>query len=69
MKKSTLGSLALYLLAGRVPLKKRLLTSALKRSRKASGAFLLYRVVRRLMRVQDRSEITVFTKEAVIETH
>ena len=69
MKKSTLSSLALYLLISRAPLKKRLLTSVLRRSSKASGVFLIYRIVRRLVRFQDRKEITVFTKEAVVETH
>jgi len=68
-KKSTLGSLALYVLVGRLPFRKRLLTSTLRRSRKASGAFLLYRIARRLMRSQDRTEITVIAKEALIETH
>ena len=69
MKKSTLSSLALYLLISRAPLKKRLLTSALRRSRKASCVFLVYRIVRRLVRFQDRKELTVFAKEAVVETH
>ena len=69
MRKSTLSSLALYLLTSRAPLKKRLLTSALRRSSKASGVFLVYRIVRRLVRFQDRKEITVFAKEAVVETH
>lgn len=69
MKKSTLSSLALYLLISRAPLKKRLLTSALGRSSKASGVFLVYRIIRRLVRFQDRKEITVFAKEAVVETH
>ncbi len=68
-KKSTLGSLALYVLVGRLPFRKRLLTSTLRRSRKASGAFLLYRIARRLMRSQDRTEITVIAKEARIETY
>jgi hypothetical protein len=69
MKKSTLGSLALYVLVPRIPLSKRLLTSTLRRSRKASAAFLIYRIVRRLMRSQDRAEITVITKDAVVETY
>jgi hypothetical protein len=69
MKKSTLSSLALYLLVSRAPLKRRLLMSAVKRSSKASGVFLVYRIVLRLVRFQDRKEITVFAKEAVVETH
>jgi hypothetical protein len=43
--------------------------SAVKRSSKASGVFLVYRIIRRLVRFQDRKEITVFAKEAVVETH
>lgn len=69
VKKSTLGSLALYVLIGRVPFRKRLLTSTLRRSRKASGLFLIYRIVRRLVNSQKRTEITVITKEATIETY
>ena len=68
-KNSTLGSLALYVLIGRIPFRKRLLTSALRRSRKASGVYLIFRIVRRLVRSQGRTEVTVITKEAVIETH
>ena len=69
MKKSALSSLALYLPASSAPLKKRLLTSAVRCSSKASGVFLVYRIVRRLVRFQDRKEITVFAKEAVVDTH
>jgi len=68
-KKSTLASLALYILVGKIPLSKRLLTSAIARSRKASVAYLLFRIVRRIVRTQGQTEITVITKEAVVETH
>jgi hypothetical protein len=68
-KKSTLASLALYILVGRIPFRKKLLTSAIARSRKASGAYLIFRIVRRLMRSQGRTEITVITKEAHVETY
>jgi hypothetical protein len=68
-KKSTLASLALYILVGRIPLGKRLLTSAIARSRKVSGVYLIFRIVRRLVRSKGQTEVTVITKEAVIETH
>jgi hypothetical protein len=64
-----LASLALYILVGRIPFRKKLLTSAITRSRKASGAYLIFRIVRRLVRSQGRTEITVITKEAHVETH
>ena len=68
-KKSTLASLALYILVGRIPFRKKVLTSVIARSRKASGVYLIFRIVRRLVRSQGRTEVTVITKEAVIETH
>lgn len=68
-KKSTLASLALYILGGQIPFSKRMLTSAIARSRKVSGVYLIFRIVRRLVRSKDQTEVTVITKEAVIETH
>jgi len=68
-KNSTLGSLALYVLIGRIPFRKRLLTSALRRSRKVSGAYLIFRIVRRLVRTQDHTEVTLIAREATVETH
>jgi hypothetical protein len=68
-KKSTLASLALYFLVGRIPFSKKLLTSAIARSRRASGAYLIFRIVRRFVRTPERTEITVITKEAHVETH
>lgn len=67
--KSTLASVALYFLVRRIPLKKRLLTSVIGRSRKASGVYLIFRLVRRLARSQDQTNITVITKEALVDVH
>jgi len=68
-KKSTLASLALCILVGRIPFKKKVLRAAIVHSRKARGVYLIFRIASRLARSKGDAEFTIITKEALIETH